>query len=98
MEDRFNQERPHCSLGYQTPIEFAAAQAKDFAAALAAGFFTALRGSRNSNAFPCPSRSPISGSTPRWFGRKLSYSQVNESRGPVNTAEGVCSKELLLAE
>ena len=47
----YNQERPHSSLGYQTPKEFAAAQA--------AGFYTAERGARDSNAVPCPSRSPI---------------------------------------
>jgi len=37
--------------GYQTPKEFAAAQA--------AGFYTAKRGARDSNAVPCTSRSPI---------------------------------------
>ncbi len=47
----YNQERPHSSLGYQTPNEFAAAQA--------AGFYIAERGARDSNAVPCPSRSPI---------------------------------------
>ena len=47
----YNQERPHSSLGYQTPNQFAAAQA--------AAFYTAERGARDSNAVPCPSRSPI---------------------------------------
>jgi putative transposase len=47
----YNEERPHSSLGYQTPKEFAAAQA--------AGFYTAEREARDSNAVPCPSRSPI---------------------------------------
>ena len=47
----YNEERPHSSLGYKTPNEFAAAQA--------AGFYTAVRGARDSNAVPCPSRSPI---------------------------------------
>ena len=47
----YNEERPHSSLGYRTPKEFAAAQA--------AGFHTAERGARDSNAVPCPSRSPI---------------------------------------
>jgi putative transposase len=47
----YNEDRPHSSLGYRTPKEFAAAQA--------AGFYTAERGARDSNAVPCPSRSPI---------------------------------------
>ena len=47
----YNEERPHSSLGYQTPKEFAAAQA--------AIFYTAEREARDSNAVPCPSRSPI---------------------------------------
>jgi Integrase core domain len=47
----YNEERPHSSLGYKTPKEFAAAEA--------AGFYTAERGARDSNAVPCPSRSPI---------------------------------------
>jgi putative transposase len=47
----YNEERPHSSLGYKTPKAFAAAQA--------AGFYTAERGARDSNAVPCPSRSPI---------------------------------------
>ena len=51
----YNQERPHSSLGYRTPKEFAAAQA--------AGFYTAEREARNSNAVPCPSRSPIPAQT-----------------------------------
>src|SRR5713226_933923 len=51
----YNEERPHSSLGYRTPKEFAAAQA--------AGFHTAERGARDSNAVPCPSRSPIPAQT-----------------------------------
>jgi transposase InsO family protein len=47
----YNEDRPHSSLGYRTPKEFAAAQA--------AGFYTAERGARDSNAVPGPSRSPI---------------------------------------
>ena len=47
----YNEERPHSSLGYLTPNEFAAAQA--------AGFYTAVREARDSDAIPCPSRSPI---------------------------------------
>ena len=47
----YNEERPHSSLGYRTPKEFAAAQA--------AAFYTAEREARDSNAVPCPSRSPI---------------------------------------
>jgi putative transposase len=51
----YNEERPHSSLGYKTPKEFAAAQA--------AGFYTAEREARDSNAIPCPSRSPIPAQT-----------------------------------
>ena len=47
----YNEERPHSSLGYKTPREFAQAQAADF--------YTAVREARDSNAIPCPSRSPI---------------------------------------
>ena len=47
----YNEERPHSSLGYKTPKEFAAAQA--------AGFYTAVREERDSNAVPFPSRSSI---------------------------------------
>jgi putative transposase len=52
---QYNEQRPHSSLGYQTPQEFAAAQS--------AGFDMAERGARNSNAVPCPSRSPIPAQT-----------------------------------
>ena len=51
----YNEERPHSSLGYRTPKEFAAAQA--------ASFYTAEREARDSNAVPCPSRSPIPAQT-----------------------------------
>ena len=51
----YNEERPHSSLGYRTPKEFAAAQA--------ANFYIAERGARDSNAVPCPSRSPIPAQT-----------------------------------
>jgi putative transposase len=54
-QKEYNEERPHSSLGYQTPKEFAAAQA--------AGFYTAERGARDSNAVPCPSRSPVPAQT-----------------------------------
>jgi len=46
----YNEERPHSSLGYRTPKEFAAQ---------AASFYRAERGAWNSNAVPCPSRTPI---------------------------------------
>jgi putative transposase len=46
----YNEERPHSSLGYKTPSEFAAQ---------AAGCYTAVREARDSDAIPCPSRSPI---------------------------------------
>ena len=51
----YNEERPHSSLGYKTPREFAQAQA--------ASFETAVREARDSNAIPCPSRSPIPAQT-----------------------------------
>jgi putative transposase len=47
----YNEERPHSSLSYRTPKEFAVAQA--------AGFYIAEREARDSNALPRPSRSPI---------------------------------------
>jgi putative transposase len=51
----YNEERPHSSLGYKTPKEFAQAQA--------VGFYTAVREGRDSNAIPCLSRSPIPAQT-----------------------------------
>ena len=51
----YNEERPHSSLGYKTPKEFAAAQAADF--------YTAVREERDSNAVPFPSRSSIPAQT-----------------------------------
>jgi putative transposase len=51
----YNEERPHSSLGYKTPKEFAEAQA--------AGFYTAVREERDSNAVPFPSRSSIPAQT-----------------------------------
>src|SRR5438477_10089026 len=51
----YNEERPHSSLGYRTPKEFATAQA--------AAFYTAEREARDSNAVPCPSRYPIPAQT-----------------------------------
>ena len=53
----YNEERPHSSLGYKTPKEFAQAQA--------AGFDTAVREERDSNAVPFPSRSSIPAQTGR---------------------------------
>ena len=50
----YNEERPHSSLGYKTPKEFAAQ---------AASSYTAEREARDSNAVPCPSRSPIPAQT-----------------------------------
>ena len=50
----YNEERPHSSLGYKTPKEFAAQSA---------GLYTAEREARDSNAVPCPSRSPIPAQT-----------------------------------
>ena len=51
----YNEERPHSSLGYRTPKEFAAAQAVCLE--------IAERGARDSNAVPCPSRAPIPAQT-----------------------------------
>ena len=53
----YHAERPHSSLGYKTPKEFAAAQAADF--------YTAVREERDSNAVPFPSRSSIPAQTGR---------------------------------
>ena len=50
----YNEERPHSSLGYKTPKEFAAQTAS---------FHTAEREARDSNTVPCPSRSPIPAQT-----------------------------------
>jgi putative transposase len=50
----YNEQRPHSSLAYKTPSEFAAQ---------AASFYTAEREARDSNAVPCPSRSPIPAQT-----------------------------------
>jgi putative transposase len=47
----YNEERPHSSLGYRTPKEFAAAQTVTS--------HTSVREARGSNAVPRPSRSPI---------------------------------------
>ena len=58
----YNEERPHCSLGYKTPSEFVAQ---------AAGFYTAEREARDSNAIPCPSRSRYPGSNRRESHLKL---------------------------
>jgi len=70
----YNEERPHSSLGYRTPKEFAEAQA--------AGFYAAERGARDR---PLPHALPHPGSNPGCKNRKLSYSYVNESRGQVRT-------------
>ena len=51
----YNEERPHSSVGYKTPKEFAEAQT--------ASFSIAEREARDSNAVPCPSRSPIPAQT-----------------------------------
>ena len=52
----YDEERPHSTLGYRTPKEFAGAQA--------ASFYTAERGARDSmHAVPCPSRSPFPAQT-----------------------------------
>ena len=50
----YNEERPHSSLGYKTPKEFAAQ---------AASFETAVREERDSNAVPFPSRSSFPAQT-----------------------------------
>jgi hypothetical protein len=71
----YNEERPHSILGYRTPKEFAAAQA--------AGFYTAEREARNSNAVSCPLALPHPGSNRRGRPTDLSYSYVNENRGQV---------------
>jgi putative transposase len=50
----YNEERPHSSLGYKTPSEFAAQ---------AASLYTAEGGGREVGNLPCPSRSPIPAQT-----------------------------------
>jgi Integrase core domain len=50
----YNEERPHSSLGYKTPKEFAAAEA--------AGFYRAELGQGDSNAVPLP-QTPIPAQT-----------------------------------
>ena len=54
-QKEYNEERPHSSLQYKTPKEFAAMQAADF--------YIAERGRRDSTAVPSPSRSPIPAQT-----------------------------------
>jgi len=54
-QKEYNEERPHSSLGYKTP--------KEFAEAHAVGFDTAVREERDSNAVPFPSRSSIPAQT-----------------------------------
>jgi putative transposase len=49
----YNEDRPHSSLGYKTPNEFAPAT----------DFYIAVREARDSDAIPCPSRSPIPAQT-----------------------------------
>ena len=51
----YNEQRPHSSLGYKTPKEFAAAQA--------VGFYTAEGGGGGGGGGGCPSRSPIPAQT-----------------------------------
>src|SRR5229473_4522894 len=58
----YNEERPHSSLGYRTPKEFAAAQA--------AGFHTAEREARDSNAVLAP-RAPPSRLNPEMERKKV---------------------------
>src|SRR5712692_5121048 len=58
----YNEERPHSSLGYKTPKEFAAAQA--------AGFHTAEREARDSNAVLAP-RAPPSRLNPEMERKKV---------------------------
>jgi putative transposase len=71
----YNEERPHSSLGYRTPKEFAAAQA--------ANFYTAEREARDSKTPSLAPRAPPSRPHRRGSRTSLSYSYVNESRGQV---------------
>jgi len=59
----YNEERPHSSLGYRTPKEFAAQ---------AASFYRAELGQEASNASPLP-QTPIPRSIRRWNAKILSY-------------------------
>jgi hypothetical protein len=85
----YNEERPHSSLSYRTPKEFAVAQA--------AGFYTAEREARDSNAVPRPSRSPIPARTGDGE-KKLSRSYVIGNWGQITAAigkeRGLCSCQI----
>ena len=69
----YNEERPHSSLGYRTPKEFAAQ---------AGSLYRAELGQEASNAGPLPRPHPRSNR--RWNRSCLSYSYVNEIRGQVS--------------
>ena len=71
----YNEERPHSSLGYRTPKEFAAAQAADF--------YTAARGGKGLKRRPLPLALPHPGSNRGGSGTILSYAQVNGNWGQV---------------
>jgi putative transposase len=73
----YNEERPHSSLGYRTPKEFAA-QARSF--------YRAELGQEALKRRPL-APDPHPRSNRRWDKRKLSYSYVNESRGQVTSTQ-----------
>jgi Integrase core domain len=75
-----NEERPHSSLGYRTP--------KEFAGARAAGSYTAERGAGDSNAVPCPSRSPIPAHTDREHKKVVVFLRDWKSRRSCRRALG----------
>jgi hypothetical protein len=71
------EQRVTALLGYKTPKEFAEAQA--------AGFYTAVREERDSNAVLFPSRSSIPAQSRGGSNSNLSYSYLNESGGHIRT-------------
>ena len=70
----YNEERPHSSLGYRTPKEFAAQ---------AGSFYRAELGQEASKRRPL-APDPHPRSRRRWNRTSLPYSYVNESRGQVS--------------
>jgi len=75
----YNEERPHSSLGYKTPKEFAEAQA--------AGVYTVCARGKRLKRRPFPLALLYPGSTRTGSNWNLSYSYVNESWGQVRGQE-----------
>jgi putative transposase len=76
----YSEERPHSSLGYRTP--------KRVCGGTGGRLYTSERGARDSNAVPCPSRSPIPAQTEKGAAgvgflreRKLGAGQLGQLGG-----------------